>query len=576
MAEAERTPSVVVSHLDIVYRVFGSRARTGGSGGLRGLLRGDGRAPRSVHAVKDVSFVAYHGESIGIIGRNGSGKSTLLRAIAGLIPPTAGEVWADGSPALLGVNAVLEKSLSGAKNIYIGAQALGMSRAQVDAVFDEIVEFSELGDFIHLPMSTYSSGMAAKLRFAISTATSPGVLIIDEALATGDAHFRARSHERITELRGRASTVFLVSHSANTVRDMCDRAIWLDGGALVADGPVDEVVDAYEAAGRGSRWSPTDAPEPDVPGVERWFSRDRYTTSALTSSKAFEAGTDRVFLAAGQDLSVALATVPEAVRSAAPVLLVRSRTVPPPTLTELRRLAPAEVVLVGDETAVLPAVEQSLTDAGFTVRRVSGDGPCGTVAALAGGVPLGTPVHLAPHGDETAVLVAALEAVRDDGVVLLTGEHGVPGDVLDAIDTIAPHTVRVLGDADAVPESVVRAVRPLTDGGVQRVLSPSPAEASAQVSATGERTEVDVVYIAKAIGDVVTGAVIAGIAGAPLLLVERDEVPRSVDEELRRLRPAHLVIFGGAGSISPDLRQQLADYVEGSEDSGAETLDGMF
>ena len=465
MAAGERTPSVVVSHVDVVYRVFGSRARTGRAGGVRGFMSREGRTPRTVHAVKDVSFVAHHGESIGIIGRNGSGKSTLLRAIAGLIPPTSGEVWADGSPALLGVNAVLEKSLSGVKNIYIGAQALGMSKAQVDAVFDEIVEFSELGDFIHLPMSTYSSGMAAKLRFAISTATSPGVLIIDEALATGDAHFRVRSEQRITDLRGRASTVFLVSHSANTIREMCDRAIWLDGGVLVADGPVDEVVDAYEAAGRAGTLTP-ESMEPDVAGVERWHGKDRYTTSAYSSARSLDPGVDRVYLAPGQDLSVALAAVPEAVRASAPVLLVRQRTLPRPVLTELRRLDPSQVVLVGDEAAVLPAVESALGEAGFDVLRVAGEGPVGTVAALvaASAPPVGGQVHLVPHGDEPAVLVAAMQAVHDGGVLLLTrGDEGL-ADLVDTVAGLRPSAVSVLGDVSDVPPSVLEAIRPYAGG----------------------------------------------------------------------------------------------------------------
>ncbi len=255
MAVPETTsadPSVVVSHLDVVYRVFGAKRRGSASSSSDspfGKLVPRGRNPvggmREVHAVRDVSFVAYHGESIGIIGKNGSGKSTLLRAVAGLIPPTRGEVFLSGQPSLLGINAVLMSKLSGERNVMIGAQALGLTAEQARARMDDIVEFSGIGDFIHLPMSTYSSGMAARLRFAISTAAVPDILMVDEALATGDADFKERSQDKIQQIREEAGTVFLVSHSAPTIAQMCDRALWMDRGQLIMEGSAKEVAAAY-------------------------------------------------------------------------------------------------------------------------------------------------------------------------------------------------------------------------------------------------------------------------------------------------------------------------------------------
>ncbi|WP_245542981.1 ABC transporter ATP-binding protein [Ruania albidiflava] len=206
-----------------------------------------------VHAVRGVSFVAHHGESIGIVGMNGAGKSTLLRAVAGLMPVSSGDVYVSGTSALLGVNAALIKSLTGERNIMIGGLALGLTKAEVQERYDDIVEFAGLQDFIHLPMKAYSSGMAARLRFAISTAAVPDILMIDEALATGDASFRARSQKRIEQIRERAGTVFLVSHSIRAVRNMCDRAIWLDQGKVVDDGPSGEVMDRYAAELRRRR-----------------------------------------------------------------------------------------------------------------------------------------------------------------------------------------------------------------------------------------------------------------------------------------------------------------------------------
>lgn len=254
MAASEPEPSVIVSELDIVYTVFGAKKRgtatVDKSPWLERLLSRNAHvgAVRRVRAVKNVSFVAYHGESIGIIGRNGSGKSTLLRAVAGLMPPARGRVWSSGRPSLLGVNAVLLNNLSGARNVMIGGLALGLTPPQVNERFEEIVDFSGIGDFIHLPMSAYSSGMGARLRFAISTAAVPDILMIDEALATGDADFQARSRERIAEIRKEASTVFLVSHSNSIIRETCDRVLWMDHGELIMDGPTEEVVGAYESS----------------------------------------------------------------------------------------------------------------------------------------------------------------------------------------------------------------------------------------------------------------------------------------------------------------------------------------
>ena len=255
-AGATARPSVVCSGLDIVYTVFGAKQKGTDTGGelpfVERLLtrRNPVSSVRKVHAVKDVSFVVNHGEAVGIIGRNGSGKSTLLRAIAGLMPPTNGRVWASGRPSLLGVNAVLLTGLTGAKNVMIGGLALGLTPRQVRERFDDIVDFSGIGDFVNLPMSAYSSGMGARLRFAISTAAAPDILMIDEALATGDAEFQARSSERIAEIKRDASTIFLVSHSNAAIRESCDRVLWMEQGRLVMDGPTDEVVRAYEQSHR--------------------------------------------------------------------------------------------------------------------------------------------------------------------------------------------------------------------------------------------------------------------------------------------------------------------------------------
>ena len=247
----ERRPTVIADNLHVVYRVNGGRAPRGAATAAlsRILRRGQERGVRTVHAVKGVSFVAYRGEAIGLIGSNGSGKSTLLRAIAGLLPAERGSVYTDGQPSLLGVNAALMNDLTGERNVILGGLAMGMSREQIKARYKEIVEFSginEKGDFITLPMRTYSSGMAARLRFSIAAAKDHDVLMIDEALATGDRKFQKRSEARIRELRKEAGTVFLVSHNNKSIRDTCDRVLWLERGELRMDGATEDVLKEYE------------------------------------------------------------------------------------------------------------------------------------------------------------------------------------------------------------------------------------------------------------------------------------------------------------------------------------------
>ncbi|WP_354587050.1 ABC transporter ATP-binding protein [Janibacter sp. UYMM211] len=200
---------------------------------------------QSVHALRDVSFVARRGEVIGIVGHNGSGKSSLLRIIAGLETPTSGTVLATSDPTFLGVNAALIPELTGAKNVRLGLLAMGLDPAQADAAVDDVIELAALGDAIQRPMKTYSSGMGARLRFAIAAAAQPDILLIDEALATGDAATKARSEERMRQIRDQAGTIFLVSHAAQTIEEMCTRALWLHEGELIADGPARETARMY-------------------------------------------------------------------------------------------------------------------------------------------------------------------------------------------------------------------------------------------------------------------------------------------------------------------------------------------
>lgn len=198
-----------------------------------------------VDALTDVSLVAKPSESVGLIGLNGSGKSTLLKLIAGGESPTSGEILVKSQPMLMGVSPALQQSLSGEANIYLGCLALGMTPAEAKEQIGMIAEWTELGDAIKRPMSTYSSGMGARLGFAISTAVNPEILLIDEALSTGDAAFGAKAQERMSELLDRAGNLFLVSHSIGQIEKNCQRTVWINKGRIISDGPTDEVAPTY-------------------------------------------------------------------------------------------------------------------------------------------------------------------------------------------------------------------------------------------------------------------------------------------------------------------------------------------
>lgn len=232
-------PSVVLDNVSMTYDVPTDEKLDlrGAPLSQRALRRLTGKQPTiKVEALKNVSLVANGGESIGIIGRNGSGKSTLMKLINGRVPPTSGAVYASSRPTLLGVSAALVPDLSGEQNIMLGCLAMGMSRAEVRSKYEEIVEISGLERSIHLPMKTYSSGMGSRLQFAISTAVDTEILLIDEALNTGDDQFRGRTKRKMDELRANAGCVFLVSHSLATIRQLCSRVIWLDDGEVITDG----------------------------------------------------------------------------------------------------------------------------------------------------------------------------------------------------------------------------------------------------------------------------------------------------------------------------------------------------
>lgn len=199
-------------------------------------------------ATDDVSFKIYKGEKVGIIGFNGAGKSTLLKIISRVYTPDEGEVIVNGNIApLLSLGAGFDKNYSGRENVFLNGAILGYNEEFLKEKYDEILEFSELGEFINLPVKNYSSGMLSKLGFSIATIVDPDILILDEVLGVGDITFRKKSREKIKSLMESNTTVLLVSHSINEIRNICDKAIWIDKGQLKAVGEVNSICDEYEA-----------------------------------------------------------------------------------------------------------------------------------------------------------------------------------------------------------------------------------------------------------------------------------------------------------------------------------------
>ena len=215
---------------------------------IRGALRGQRPEARVIEAVRGVTFDVAVGESVGVVGPNGSGKTSLLQATTGLLPLAGGQVLVRSTPAFLGVQAVLRPHLTGWRNIELGLLAQGLNAAEARDRTGEVAEFTGLDDFLDLRMETYSSGMRARLHFAVATALAPEILLIDEALAVGDREFRDKSAARLDEHRAAAGTVLLVSHNLAEIRRSCSRVIWLQEGLVVADGPTGDVLTAYEAS----------------------------------------------------------------------------------------------------------------------------------------------------------------------------------------------------------------------------------------------------------------------------------------------------------------------------------------
>lgn len=236
-------PAISVNDVYLSYRsiVPVSKRRIDASGKKSGRVD-------HFEALHGVSFEIARGEIVGLIGRNGSGKSTLLRVLAGIFEADRGSVDLHGhTVSLLALGVGFQKALSGRENIYLSGLLMGFSKQRIDEQIDEIIEFSELGQFIDRPVQTYSSGMQSKLGFAITAILKTDIILVDEVLSVGDTHFKKKSFSKMKELIAEKNrTVIIVSHSTSTIQDICEKVIWLHDGDIKMIGPTSEVVDLYE------------------------------------------------------------------------------------------------------------------------------------------------------------------------------------------------------------------------------------------------------------------------------------------------------------------------------------------
>ena len=204
-------------------------------------------------AVKGVSFEVPEGQILGVIGKNGSGKSTMLRAISGIFAPDKGSINLHGNTiSLLSIGVGFQKSLTGYENIFLSGMLLGYTKEQIEEKLDDIIEFSELGDFIYKPVRSYSSGMHSKLAFSITAILETDIMLIDEVLSVGDIHFKEKGYNKMKELISDATrTVVIVSHNSKTIRDLCNKVIWLHEGQIKKEGDPNKIMDEYEEFMRG-------------------------------------------------------------------------------------------------------------------------------------------------------------------------------------------------------------------------------------------------------------------------------------------------------------------------------------
>lgn len=332
---------------------------------------------KEFRAIDDVSFTVRKGDVFGILGTNGSGKSTMLKIIAGVLEPSSGSCHVNGNIApLIELGAGFDFELTARENIYLNGALLGYSRKFINQHFDEIVEFAEIEKFLDMPMKNYSSGMVARIAFAIATVIVPDVLIVDEVLSVGDFMFQQKCEQRIMSLiKEHDVTVLIVSHNNDQIERLCNKAIWIEKGHARMMGSASEVCDAYRALGGhiGSAESEAivyDTLVSPVPVDDQIATTiagdDRYGTAVKLSALCERPSSDAVVLSVAELPSICFSAAALAAAYDAPLLLIKPDHIPDSTMQELQRLKPSTIIVAGvaseRESSILAELQQHFND----------------------------------------------------------------------------------------------------------------------------------------------------------------------------------------------------------------------
>ncbi len=326
---------------------------------------------KEFRALDDVSFEVKQGDVFGILGTNGSGKSTILKIIAGVLEPSKGSCTVSGNIApLIELGAGFDMELTARENIYLNGALLGYSKQFIEENFDDIVEFAEVEKFLDMPMKNYSSGMVARIAFAIATVIVPEILIVDEVLSVGDFMFQKKCEDRITKLiKEHGVTVLIVSHNNDQIERLCNKAVWIEKGHLRMAGTAKEVCQTYRVLGGhvGSKESEQivfetlqDPRKPDMTGIESIEADTRYGIAAKLSSRCYPDGAKAVILASGEHEMVPLIANGFAGALDAPILLTQNGSVPDITAQELTRLNPQTVYVLDGGTVDMDVVRKEV------------------------------------------------------------------------------------------------------------------------------------------------------------------------------------------------------------------------
>lgn len=326
---------------------------------------------KEFRALDDVSFEVKQGDVFGILGTNGSGKSTILKIIAGVLEPSNGSCMVNGNIApLIELGAGFDMELTARENIYLNGALLGYSKQFIEENFDDIVEFAEVEKFLDMPMKNYSSGMVARIAFAIATVIVPEILIVDEVLSVGDFMFQKKCEDRITKLiKEHGVTVLIVSHNNDQIERLCNKAVWIEKGHLRMAGAAKEVCQTYRVLGGhvGSKESEQivfetlqDPRKPDMTGIESIEADTRYGIAAKLSSRCYPDGAKAVILASGEHEMVPLIANGLAGALDAPILLTQNESVPDITAQELTRLNPQTVYVLDSGTVDMDVVRKEV------------------------------------------------------------------------------------------------------------------------------------------------------------------------------------------------------------------------